>query len=104
MLPSGKEGFGIVFLEAMFFGAPVIAAAEKGALDVVRDGESGLLVRFGDSIGLKQAIERLAADPALRERLRQVGQSTVLADGTFTFSRFVDRIAKVFQIAAIRAV
>ena len=104
VLPSGKEGFGIVFLEAMFFGAPVIAAAEKGALDVVRDGESGLLVRFGDSIGLKQAIERLAADPALRERLRQVGQSTVLADGTFTFSRFVDRIAKVFQIAAIRAV
>ena len=42
VLPSGKEGFGIVFLEAMFFGAPVIAAREKGALDVVRDGETGL--------------------------------------------------------------
>jgi len=42
VLPSGKEGFGIVFLEAMYFGAPVIAAAEKGALDVVQDGETGL--------------------------------------------------------------
>jgi phosphatidyl-myo-inositol dimannoside synthase len=99
VLPSGKEGFGIVFLEAMFFGAPVIAAAEKGALDVVQDGESGLLVRFGDSIDLKRAIERLAADPALREHLRRVGRTTVVADGPFTFSRFIRRSAEIFEIS-----
>jgi len=93
VLPSGKEGFGIVFLEAMFFGAPVIAAAEKGALDVVRDGQSGLLVRFGDSIAVKQAIERLSGDPSLREHLRQTGRLSVVADGSFTFSRFVERSA-----------
>jgi glycosyltransferase involved in cell wall biosynthesis len=96
VLPSGKEGFGIVFLEAMYFGAPVIAAAEKGALDVVRDGETGILVRFGDSIALKQAIERLEGNPALREHLRQVGRSTVIGDGAFTFSRFVGRSAEIF--------
>lgn len=99
VLPSGKEGFGIVFLEAMFFGAPVIAAAEKGALDVVQDGESGLLVRFGDSIDLKRAIERLAADPALREHLRRVGRTTVVDDGAFTFSRFIRRSAEIFDVS-----
>jgi glycosyltransferase involved in cell wall biosynthesis len=103
VLPSGKEGFGIVFLEAMYFGAPVIAAAEKGALDVVRDEETGLLVRFGDSIALKQAIERLSADAALRDRLRQAGRRSVVADGEFTFSRFVDRTADVLQIARTKA-
>lgn len=103
VLPSGKEGFGIVFLEAMFFGAPVIAAAEKGALDVVQDGETGLLVRFGDSIALKQAIERLGEDPVLSEHLRQVGRSTVVADGPFTFPRFVERSAEVFAIPRVRA-
>lgn len=103
VLPSGKEGFGIVFLEAMYFGAPVIAAAEKGALDVVRDGETGLLVPFGDSIALKKAIERLGNDAALREHLRRTGRSTVVADGEFTFSRFVARTAEVLEIPGGRA-
>lgn len=103
VLPSGKEGFGIVFLEAMYFGAPVIAASEKGALDVVQDGETGLLVRFGDSIALKQAIERLGEDPALREHLRYHGRSTVVAGGAFTFSRFVERSAEIFGIPGARA-
>ena len=61
VLPSGKEGFGIVFLEAMYFGAPVIAAAEKGALDVVQDGETGLLVRFGDTVALQGGHRAAAA-------------------------------------------
>lgn len=102
VLPSGKEGFGIVFLEAMFFGAPVIAAAEKGALDVVRDGETGLLVRFGDSISLQRAIERLGSDEALRAKLRQGGRATVVADGAFTFPRFVERTAHVLDIPNAR--
>ena len=102
VLPSGKEGFGIVFLEAMFFGAPVIAAAEKGALDVVKDGETGLLVRFGDSIELQRAIERLGADEALRAKLRQGGRATVVADGAFTFPRFVERTAHVLDIPHTR--
>jgi glycosyltransferase involved in cell wall biosynthesis len=97
VLPSGKEGFGIVFLEAMYFGAPVIAAAEKGALDVVKDGETGLLVRFGDSMAIKKAIERLNADAALRTHLRESGRSTVVGNGEFTFSRFTRRAATIFS-------
>ena len=97
VLPSGKEGFGIVFLEAMFFGAPVIAAREKGAMDVVQDGDTGLTVEFGDTIAIKGAIERIVADTELRERLRASGRSTVIADGPFTFARFTRRCAEVFE-------
>lgn len=97
VLPSGKEGFGIVFLEAMYFGAPVIAAAEKGALDVVKDGETGLLVRFGDSMGIKRAIECLSRDAALREHLREGGRSAVVGDGEFTFAQFTRRAAAIFS-------
>ena len=99
VLPSGKEGFGIVFLEAMYFGAPVIAAAEKGALDVVQDGETGLLVRFGDSVALKEAIERLQSDPALRERVIRRGRAAVTEGGPFTFARFAKRYAEVLGMS-----
>jgi glycosyltransferase involved in cell wall biosynthesis len=98
VLPSGKEGFGIVFLEAMFFGAPVIAAHEKGAIDVVRDGETGLAVRFGDSTAIKDAIERLSTDSELRTRVCEGGRSLVGNGGAFTFERFVDRSAEAFGI------
>jgi phosphatidyl-myo-inositol dimannoside synthase len=99
VLPSGGEGFGIVFLEAMFYGAPVIAASEKGALDVVRDGDTGVLVRFGDTIGIKEAIERVGSDRTLRERLRANGRSQVTGGGPFTFARFMQRCAEVFALS-----
>jgi glycosyltransferase involved in cell wall biosynthesis len=99
VLPSGKEGFGIVFLEAMYFGAPVIAAAAKGALDVVQDGETGLLVRFGDTVALKGAIERLQRDPGLRDRVVRRGRATVTEGGPFTFSRFAKRYAEILGMS-----
>ena len=98
VLPSGKEGFGIVYLEAMYFGAPVIAAATKGTLDVVRDGETGLLVPFGDSAAVKDAIERIEASPDLRGRLRDAGRATVVDGGVFTFSRFAERCTDILAL------
>lgn len=95
ILPSGKEGFGLVFLEAMFFGAPVIAAAEKGALDVVRDEETGLLVAFGDVAGIVRAVNRLCVDEVLRVHLRTQARKTVVEDGLFTFNAFVSRLGAV---------
>ncbi len=96
VLPSGKEGFGIVFLEAMFFGAPVVAAAEKGAVDVVRHGETGLSVPYGDSIAIKTRSNASSLIAILRERLRSAGRRSVTADGPFTFRQFVRRCAVVF--------
>ena len=48
VLPSGQEGFGIVFLEAMRFSKPCIGGDAGGTPDVIEDGETGLLVPYGD--------------------------------------------------------
>ena len=95
VLPSGQEGFGIVFLEAMFFGAPVIAAAEKGALDVIRDGETGLLVPYGDVVALTRALTRVLDEPALADALRTAARANVTGEGCFTAAAFTRRLASL---------
>lgn len=97
VLPSGKEGFGLVYLEAMYFCAPVVAAAEKGVLDVVQDERSGLLVPFGDSVRLKAALDRLIADQALRSSLAAYARRNVTDGGIFTFEAFSNRWMDIVQ-------
>ena len=67
--PSRREGFGVVCAEAMAHGRPVVAGAVGGLLDLVVDGETGLLVEPGDVAGLRAALERLLGDSELRARL-----------------------------------
>jgi glycosyltransferase involved in cell wall biosynthesis len=98
VLPSAKEGFGLVFLEAMFFGAPVVGAAEKGILDVISHNETGLLVTYGDVTALSDTINRLTSDDSLRERLSAKARESVVKDGPFTFNAFVLRLARVFDV------
>lgn len=76
-LPSTGEGFGLVFLEAMSFSKPVVAAAAGGATDVVEDGINGLLVPPGDTPRLAEALGQLFADEALRARLGRAGAEIV---------------------------
>jgi glycosyltransferase involved in cell wall biosynthesis len=99
VLPSSKEGFGIVFLEAMHFGAPVIAAREKGAVDVVEHEETGLLITYGDTIGLANAICRLLDDSDLRTRLIQNGRALVSANGRFSFRAYVARLGQLLNLS-----
>jgi glycosyltransferase involved in cell wall biosynthesis len=86
-MPSRKEGFGIVFLEAMSFGKPVIAARAGGAPEVVSDGETGLLVTYGDVEALAERTNRLLADPALRARLGEAGRRRVESEFSFDAMR-----------------
>jgi glycosyltransferase involved in cell wall biosynthesis len=74
-----REPWGLVVNEAMNRGVPVIATDAVGAAagGLVRDGESGLVVRAGDSAALADAIARLAADRALRARLGRTGAQAV---------------------------
>jgi len=69
VLPSRREGLPLALLEARALGRAVIASAVGGVPDVVRPEEDGLLVPAADPIALARALSRLAASPALRERL-----------------------------------
>lgn len=66
-----EEPFGVVALEAMAAGRPVIASAAGGLADVIVDGETGCLVPPADAAALGRAMQRLQADPLLRQRQGQ---------------------------------
>jgi glycosyltransferase involved in cell wall biosynthesis len=72
-LPSRQEGFGIVFLEAMAAGLPIVAARAAAVPEVVADGECGLLVSPQNPEELASALARLLSDPAERRRLGSGG-------------------------------
>jgi glycosyltransferase involved in cell wall biosynthesis len=69
LLPSASEGLPRVAIEAFLRGRAVIGARAGGIPDIVEDGESGLLVPYGDDRALADAIERLATDVELARRL-----------------------------------
>ena len=66
---TGGESFGIVLLEAMSAGKPVVASDIEGFRGIMTDGEQGLLVPKKDTGGLANALGRLARDPELRSKL-----------------------------------
>lgn len=74
VLPSMQEGMPLVLIEAMHAGFPVVATAVGSVPEVVADGVTGLLVEPGDEVALAAALRRLAASPALRERLGRAGR------------------------------
>jgi len=71
--PSVTEAFGNVTLEAMACGLPVVAAAATGATNLVRDGETGMLVEPGDVEGFAEALETYARKPDLRRQHGEAG-------------------------------
>lgn len=69
VLPSFHEGFGLVFLEAMACGLPIVTTHEGGQVDIVADGVNGFLVPVGDSHQLADRIKMLRNDSELRRRM-----------------------------------
>ena len=72
--PSVKEGFGLVVLEALAAGLPVVASDIPVFAEYLEDGRSALLVPPGDAAALAGALGRLAADPDLRRQLATGGR------------------------------
>jgi len=91
VLPSANEGFGLVFVEAMARARAVLAAASGGAPEVVRAGETGLLVDYGDVVALARGMTALASDPATRARYGRAGLAAVRE--RFSFERYAADLA-----------
>jgi glycosyltransferase involved in cell wall biosynthesis len=66
-LVSMHEGFGIVYMEAMHFGLPIICSDNGGQLDFLADGKNALIVRVGDDEACRKAILRFRDDSSLYE-------------------------------------
>ena len=67
--PSRYESFGLVLVEAMMFGKPVISCDTGGVPEVVADGMSGLLAKPGDAASLEACLVRLLESPNLRDQM-----------------------------------
>ena len=93
---TGRESFGLILLEAMASGKPVVASAITGYSAVVRHGLDGLLVEPKNAQALALAIVRLLADSALRERLVISGQEHVKQ---FSWAVVAERLLDVYQRA-----
>jgi glycosyltransferase involved in cell wall biosynthesis len=96
------ETFGLVALEAMAAGVPVIASRVGGLPDVVADGETGILVAAGDAAELSAALDAVIGDVALRARL---GAAGAVRAGQFTAATVVPHVeaAYVWALANRRA-
>ncbi len=93
VLPSLKEGFGIVFLEAMQYGKPCIGARAAAVPEVIVDGETGLLTAPGDPRSLELAIMTLIADEPLRLMMGRAGLRRL--ENNFSFNMFRQRLEEV---------
>lgn len=92
-LPSKKEGFGIVYLEAMQYKKPVIAVNYGGATDVVKDGETGYLCEYDDSKCLIDQIYNLYISNDLSKQLGCNGYSRLIEK--FTFDTFKKKLESI---------
>ena len=94
-MPSRQEGFGIVYLEAMVRGKPCLGGAHGGAPEVVRHGETGFVVPFGDVESLAEHAIRLARDPQLRQRMGNAAFRLVVEE--YAYDCFAENLTAILQ-------
>jgi glycosyltransferase involved in cell wall biosynthesis len=91
-LHVAEEDFGITMVEALASGTPVLALARGGALDIVRDGEDGILLEYADVAAIRRGVEMLARGEWNRVRLAQQAES-------FSRPRFAENLSAVLRAA-----
>ena len=95
ILASANEGTPVVAMESLVAGRPVVSTRVGGVPDVVSDGADGILCDPGDIDALAHALERLATDRDLRERLGQTGRSRMLT--RYSVERLVDDVDALYR-------
>jgi phosphatidylinositol alpha-1,6-mannosyltransferase len=99
-LPSRGEGFGLVFLEAMACGKPVIGGAHGGIPDIVEDGVTGLLVPHGDVERLAEALESLVKNPSRAKEMGARGKDRLAK--SFSFAQFQLHLTQILENILVR--
>jgi glycosyltransferase involved in cell wall biosynthesis len=97
VLPSVAEGFpgGLVTLEAMASGLPIVASNIGGITDVVEDGYNGFLFRVGDVDGMRNAITKLAQDKSLAESMGRLSREIV--EKRFSWTSIAKKTLAVYE-------
>ena len=94
-LPSIGDSFGIVFLEAMAAGLPVVAARACGVPEVVRDGVNGILAEPNDLVSLTEAIRYLKRNPERRLQFAEASRQIAVSD--FSWDAITERYASCYR-------
>jgi glycosyltransferase involved in cell wall biosynthesis len=102
VLPSLTEGTPMALLEAMAYGVPAVASAVGGVPQVIKHGETGLLVSPGKAEEIGSAINALFRDPAERQKLAQ--NSVILARTRYSVERWIGQIEMEYRNLTRRSV
>lgn len=94
-MPSRREGFGLVYLEAMRAGLPCIGATDDAAGEIIVDGRTGFVVPQRDLDALAHRISALLSDALLRHLLGETGRARYQEE--YTFARFRDRLGSALR-------
>ncbi len=94
VLPSIRENFGIVPLEAMCCGTAVVSTNTEGPRDYITDGENGFLVNIGGVKSLAERMDSLLEDKSLMNKIRENGRRT---SEEYDWERIVERIAGLYR-------
>jgi glycosyltransferase involved in cell wall biosynthesis len=89
------EGLGVVLIEALAHGKPVIASGVGGIPDIVRNGETGMLVPPGDPGALAQAVSAYMDNPALARRLADQGRRHV--EEAFSWKGITEKLSRLYH-------
>jgi len=92
---SYSEAFGLVVLESQCAGLPVIATNSGGIPEIIKNGETGLLVKPKNEIELSEAIKKLLSDERYRNKISIKGQENVLRN--YTFEKHLFNIEKLYR-------
>ncbi|MDP2642847.1 MAG: glycosyltransferase family 4 protein [Candidatus Peregrinibacteria bacterium] len=95
VLPSRREAFGLVNLEAMITPLPVIASAVGGIPEIIKNGETGILVKAEDEKELAKALETLISDSPLREKMAEKGFLRVKEN--FSAQKMAEKYEKLYS-------